>query len=65
MKKVQIAPQQSVVGRAGGTVGAVMVAQSQGLGLAATVACGVGGYVLGAMLDGYLNLKPIVEIETA
>ncbi|MFC1834267.1 hypothetical protein ACFL2Q_05975 [Thermodesulfobacteriota bacterium] len=50
----------AVVGRLGGTLSGIALAQKQGFGTFGTVACAVGGFVLGKFLDGILE-KDVVK----
>ncbi len=45
----------AVVGRVGGTLGGISLAQNQGLGILGTVACAAGGFVVGKLLDCVLE----------
>ena len=45
----------AVVGRVGGTLGGISLAQNQGFGILGTVACAAGGFVLGKILDCVLD----------
>lgn len=41
----------AVVGRVGGVLSGIGLAQNQGFGILGTVACAAGGFVLGKILD--------------
>ncbi len=45
----------AVVGRVGGTLGGISLAQNQGFGILGTLACAAGGFVLGKLLDCVLE----------
>jgi hypothetical protein len=54
----------AVVGRMGGTVTGIALAQNQGFGILGTVACAAGGFVFGKLLDCVLEgdaVKSAVE----
>lgn len=64
MKERIVAQQQSILGRVGGTIGGIAIAQSQGWGMAATAGAAFGGYVAGSLVDGYLNSnKDLVVVK--
>jgi len=41
----------AVVGRVGGALSGIALAQNQGFGILGTLACAAGGFVLGKILD--------------
>jgi hypothetical protein len=45
----------AVVGRVGGVLSGIGLAQNQGLGIMGTVACAAGGFLLGKILDSALE----------
>jgi len=45
----------AVVGRLGGTLSGIALAQNQGFGILGTVACAAGGFVVGKILDCVLE----------
>jgi len=45
----------AVVGRVGGTLSGIALAQNQGFGILGTVACAAGGFVAGKLLDCVLE----------
>jgi len=54
----------AVVGRVGGTLSGIALAQNQGFGIMGTVACAAGGFILGKILNCALEgnlLKAAVE----
>jgi uncharacterized membrane protein len=58
MKRNKVSEEEemsAVVGRVGGTLSGMALAQNQGFGLFGTVACAAGGFVLGKLLDSALE----------
>ena len=45
----------AVVGRVGGTLSGIALAQNQGFGILGTLACAAGGFVAGKLLDCVLE----------
>jgi len=45
----------AIVGRIGGVLSGITLAQNQGFGMAGTVACAAGGFLLGKVLDSVLE----------
>jgi len=45
----------AIIGRVGGVLSGITLAQNQGFGMAGTVACAAGGFVLGKILDWALE----------